>query len=1400
MNKSRKTSHILNVFQYDETTGAVTLPSTLSLTAPSAGDNSSKVATTAWARTFVASLSYLTSGTTTTSDIGEGTNLYYTQSRFNTAFGLKTTTDLTEGTNLYYTDSRVGTYLTNNSYATQSYVGTQLANLVAAAPATLDTLNELAAALGNDPSFATTVSTSIGTKVPQTRTLTINGTAYDLSADRAWTITSMIYPGAGIAVSTGTAWGTSITDNSTNWNTAYGWGNHASAGYLTSATAATTYVSLTGSYANPSWITSLAYSKITGVPAFLTSYTETDPYRVTAVAVSGTSTKTITITRADASTVTTTWTDIDTDTNTYVTSAAFSGGTLTLTRNDAGTVSVSLDGRYYLATNPSGYITGITSSMVTTALGYTPYNSTNPNGYITGITSSNVTTALGYTPYNSTNPSGYITSSGSISGYAMSLNGYANQTEYIILTGPSNGPVIKVRYDSATANRYIDIGSKDGNGVYSEGLKIYNGGTLTFGGSTIWHQGNLTNLNQLSNGPGYITGITSANVTTALGFTPYNSTNPSGYITGITSSNVTTALGYTPYNSSNPAGYITSSGNISGYAGYLPTSYIGGVQANPQTYFNNGVGVKVAMTGSWSTWSDTLWINGYSGGDVKQMCALHTLRNGTPRMAISVQAHDATSYGTYYEFITSYNIASQTVASAGNATTAGGLAVHTDRNNEANKIVRTDGNGYIQAGWINTLSGDNGTSAITRIYASDDGYIRFYTPANFRQVLDVPTRTGGSASGTWGISISGNAATATTASSLAANTSPTIQVLNFTGVGTNSGNVNQSYAIYQEGGAWSPPFPDLCIGYHTGIKLGAYFGYNGIRFFNNSDFATQTFSVNDGDNHVRVAYNLYVGGTISGSNLSGTNTGDQTNISGNAATATFATSSSRLYSTDTAYNYSSANPYYGYLTYDGTYWLFKVSPASPDRVRVYIADNASAVAWTNVSGRPTAVSSFTNDSGYLTSVGIGNMTDVHRLFNNMGNTHGTYQDFNSVGNFGVRYMQGSTNGPESGQHYGFTLGLGNDYSYGTYATQFYWLRNTTNPYIRIRYQEGGSWGSWTKTSAAYADSAGSLSSMNISQFTNNSGYVTSSHQHDTLYWSGSARLYTGSDGTRNTGWAYHNDNGTGIHWPNNGWHIYPINASDMYIRSGASDCSLKFTKNGTSGSYIHCAADNAIGFLTTGRSWSLRVDDSGGGTFYGGLTVKGPIYIDANEDLYLNYNYGCSVVGVYASTRFQGVYSMGNAYKLSRDGTTPGNLYGLAWSHPNAGGQAGYLDNHGLLVMLNGTTYSAISNSIWARGDVTAYSDARVKTNIEVVENAIEKIKAIRGVTFNRTDMEHDTKRHAGVIAQEVLAVLPEVVTTTQDGMHSVAYGNLAALFIEAIKEQQKEIDELKSLINGLTK
>jgi hypothetical protein len=107
--------------------------------------------------------------------------------------------------------------------------------------------------------------------------------------------------------------------------------------------------------------------------------------------------------------------------------------------------------------------------------------------------------------------------------------------------------------------------------------------------------------------------------------------------------------------SAGSAGSATNATN-SDNAGHLRTAYVGGQQLNPQTYFGMGVGLKAAMTATAGYWSDTLWINGYAGGDVLQMCAMHFQRNGTPRAYISVQASNATSYGTLYEMYSSYNM------------------------------------------------------------------------------------------------------------------------------------------------------------------------------------------------------------------------------------------------------------------------------------------------------------------------------------------------------------------------------------------------------------------------------------------------------------------------------------------------------------------------------------------------------------------------------------------------------------------------------------------------------------------------------------------------------------------------------------------------------------------------
>jgi hypothetical protein len=143
-------------------------------------------------------------------------------------------------------------------------------------------------------------------------------------------------------------------------------------------------------------------------------------------------------------------------------------------------------------------------------------------------------------------------------------------------------------------------------------------------------------------------------------------------------------------------------------------------------------------------------------------------RNVTfPAFVDATQFRDTNNTAYYIDAASTSNLVGLTVANtitgsvSGNAVTAGGLAVHSGRNNEVNKIVRTDSDGYIQAGWINTTSGNEGTTAIDRVYASYDGFIRYYTPANFRTVLDVPTRDGSGASGSWGISVTGSSASCT---------------------------------------------------------------------------------------------------------------------------------------------------------------------------------------------------------------------------------------------------------------------------------------------------------------------------------------------------------------------------------------------------------------------------------------------------------------------------------------------------------------------------------------------------------------------------------------------------------------------------------------------------------------
>ena len=105
------------------------------------------------------------------------------------------------------------------------------------------------------------------------------------------------------------------------------------------------------------------------------------------------------------------------------------------------------------------------------------------------------------------------------------------------------------------------------------------------------------------------------------------------------------------------------------------------------------------------------------------------------------------------------------------------------------------------------------------------------------------------------------------------------------------------------------------------------------------------------------------------------------------------------------------------------------------------------------------------------------------------------------------------------------------------------------------------------------------------------------------------------------------------------------------------------------------------------------------------------------------------------------------------------------------------------------------AGNIVADGNITAYSDERLKDNIETIENGLDKVTQLRGVSYSK-----DNKKSIGVIAQEVEKVLPEVVITgnTEDKFKSVDYGRLTAVLIEAIKEQQEQIETLTAKVKKL--
>ncbi len=173
------------------------------------------------------------------------------------------------------------------------------------------------------------------------------------------------------------------------------------------------------------------------------------------------------------------------------------------------------------------------------------------------------------------------------------------------------------------------------------------------------------------------------------------------------------------------------------------------------------------------------------------------------------------------------------------------------------------------------------------------------------------------------------------------------------------------------------------------------------------------------------------------------------------------------------------------------------------------------------------------------------------------------------------------------------------------------------------------------------------------------------------------------------------------------------------------------------------------------------------------------------EQLYINSSSSGSLLSngaTYNGTSWVSTNTSGSVYGMNDAGT-------FSW-YSFTGATVGSAPT-----FVNSATLDA-SGNFTAAGNVTAYSDGRLKYNVKTITDALSKTMKLRGVTYTK-----DNVANIGVIAQEVQEIIPEVVHigNDKDKTLSVAYGNMVGLLIEAIKELKAEVDELKEKILKLS-
>lgn len=860
---------------------------------------------------------------------------------------------------------------------------------------------------------------------------------------------------------------------------------------------------------------------------------------------------------------------------------------------------------------------------------------------------------------------GFVNTGSNNATYADSIN--SNGISYVAfnisLLGQTDGALYSQAYDSAWQHQIY--------GDYRTGQIVVRG--KLNGTWQAWR----TVIDSSTIGSQSVSYASTAGSLTSMNISQF--TNNSGYLTGITSGQVTGALGYTPYNSSNPSGYITSSGSISGNAAtatYATTAGSAPNGGNINQFYNVSAGVGNGLS---------FW-------------------NGSSAYKISMGVGSLYQYGP----VSDYSIKMQM------------------NDGDTGRGFTWGRESYAPIAALNSTSGDMEVA----------GYYKSY---GYRGNGNV----GGTGTASWHPDGIYCGSTMWQYGTMYKNNTGIYDVSEFK---LNAGPVLGTYNTR-----------NLIVKAHDSNDVMGILGQK-----SGGGFAFQIYG--DGSNYG------FLNGAWAGWDIKKTNNG-----------AMYMNNNDSYYlQTNSTSNFYALNIQGSAVVHAGNIGSQSVSYAS----------SAGSVAWTNVSSRPTALSQFSNDlgnyGGWLTTGGkaadseLFDGTDSIYFVkgngtNALGRTTTNLNGTNSAQGLSSGFYDGTgmSNMPTSDWYHLIVNSHYNSATTNQYEFQLataFW--DKSNFYVRsISPGDVGPWrtlihnGNIGSQSVNYANSAGSASSATTAT---TATVASQLNKFGDIYGQDWNSYYIQDKFIASAVYGH-----SGANRPN---LTYDYGVMLSYGETSGPLMQMYFPENSPNLGTIFRKATYRTGWNGNWSTWKTLVEQEGNTcTIVGGNQT--------GMEIHANVGYNQDPL-TYFLLRGQADTSW-KALKIRLTG--------------DAGGQ----DIEFRRIAENGADARMFyvprgANQVIFEYQFVQGSDSRLKDNIIPITNSLDKVKSLRGVEFDWNSGVNEGTHDVGLIAQEVEAVLPEAVTTQEDGYKNLAYTKVIPLLVEAMKEQQVMIDALKAEIELL--